>query len=400
MTHRSLRFSLPAAVLASTFAFVTFGRVLQADAQVPNLPPITPAELLTKVSNADVPAFTGEVKLTSNLGLPNLDMFAGNTTPSSAVELFTGTRTATIAADGIDRLKVTMAGNASESSWIRNGADIWAWRSDMQSVKHASAGSADIRKSVVEQSPDQLMNPVQTAMQVLVSIAPTTTVSVRTSAYVADHAAYQLVLTPKSSVSTISEVILSVDAATGMPLETRIMSKGQTKPAMSVGFTSLKYATPPSSMFIFTPPPGVTVEEVDSASDLFPLATDNDYSEGRSQTRSEEGSESTTKPREGDGSGEEVGQSTTVGVGWDSVRVLEPSWDSSGLETLAMGTKSVTLANGESAKLLSTTLINVLFTDKGRIAIGAVNQAGLEAALAFVPATAAPATAVPAASAA
>jgi outer membrane lipoprotein-sorting protein len=397
MTHRSLRFSIPAAVLASTFAFVTFGRVLQADAQVPNLPPITPAELLTKVSNADVPAFTGQVKLTSNLGLPNLDMFAGNTTPSSAVELFTGTRTATIAADGIDRLKVTMAGNASESSWIRNGADIWAWRSDMQSVKHSSAGSADIRKSVVEQSPDELMNPVQTAMQVLVSIAPTTTVSVRTSAYVADHAAYQLVLTPKSSVSTISEVILSVDAATGMPLETRIMSKGQTKPAMSVGFTSLTYETPPASTFVFTPPPGVTVEEVTSANDLFPLATDGGYSDGKSDstTRSNEGLSG-----EGDGSGVEVGQSTTVGVGWDSVRVFEPSWNASSLETLAMGAKSVILANGESAKLLSTTLINVLFTDTGRIAIGAVNQAGLEAALTSVSATAVPATAVPTTSAA
>ncbi len=91
-------------------------------------------------------------------------------------------------------------------------------------------------------------------------------------------------------------------------------------------------------------------------------------------------------------------------LGSDAVAVLNPRFEIASetvvLETLAMGAKSVTLANGESAKLLSTTLINVLFTDTGRIAIGAVNQAGLEAALTSVSATAVPATAVPITSAA
>lgn len=379
-SRRSLRFAVPATVMASTFAFASVGQIMSADAQIPNLPSITAQELLAKVSTAQVPAFSGSVKLTSNLGLPDLGGFGGSSVPSSAIELLTGTHTANVATDGPKKFKVTMTGKSAESSWTRNGNDAWAWNSTNQSVKHAKLDDMDDEaRSLAEQSPADQMNPAATANILLASVEPTTTVSVRTSAYVADRAAYELVLTPKSSISTVEEVVMSVDAATGMPLEVRVMAKGVSKPALVTGFTSIKFATPPASTFEFTPPPGATVTEVNSISDLLPLGSkggdrrgDRDGTDDAPDTKdvpATAGSDSTT----------------TVGFGWDMVAVTPTGAGAEQLAQFASAAKTVTLKDGTSAKMLSTTLINVLFSNDGRIALGAVNQAGLEAALAATP---------------
>ncbi len=381
-SRRSLRFAVPATVMASTFAFVSVGQIMSADAQIPNLPSITAQELLAKVATAQVPAFSGSVKLTSNLGLPDLGGFGGSEVPSTAVGLLSGTHSADIASDGPKKIKVTMTGDAAESSWIRNGADAWAWKSTNQSVKHAKIDDSDDEaRSLAGQSPADQMNPAATANILLASVEPSTTVSVRTSAYVADRAAYELVLTPKSTISTISEVVLSVDAATGMPLEARVIAKGVTKPAMVIGFTSIKFETSPASTFVFTPPPGATVTEVESIADLLPLGADGREGRRGRGDRDKPADDSTKKPAESDS----PKTGSTVGIGWDMVQIMDAGAGSEQFSAFSAAAKTVTLKDGTSAKMLSTTLINALFSNDGRIAFGAVNQAGLEAALAATP---------------
>ncbi len=386
-THRrSLRYAVPVAIMASTFGLTTLSGVMSADAQTPNLPSITPAELLAKVSTAKVPAFTGTVSMTANLGLPDLGGFGGGTVPSSAIQLLMGTHTANIAADGPEKVKVTMAGEAAESSWIRNGNEAWAWDSSNQSVKHLKANgtndAADSKDSTdpnnpATDAPAEQLNPATAASNLLASVDSSTAVSVRTTAYVAGRAAYELVLTPKSTNSTIAEVVLSVDAATGTPLEARIMAKGITKPALEVGFTTINFATPSASTFVFTPPAGATVTEVTSFAELLPISGPRHHGDhGKKDGQAQPGG---TAAPEANGAG---GSSITVGNGWDTVAVMTAGPQASQISSLMNAAKEVKLADGSSARLLSTRLVNVLVASDGRMAIGAVNQAGLEAALA------------------
>jgi outer membrane lipoprotein-sorting protein len=386
-SRRTLRYAVPVAVMASTFAITSLSRVMSADAQTPNLPSITPAELLAKVSAAQIPAFSGTVTMTANLGLPDLGGLGGDRVPSSAIQLLIGTHTANISADGPEKVKITMAGEAAESSWIRNGNEAWSWDSSNQSVKHLkkvkdqnATSTDDPREPNTSDAPAEQLNPATVASNLLASVDASTTVSVRTTAYVAGRAAYELVLTPKSTNSTISEVVLSVDAATGTPLETRIMAKGVTKPAIDVGFTTINFATPPASTFVFVPPKGATVTEVSSLSELLPISGPrHHHDDGANKEQQTPGGTPDATAPDAPSSG---GTMTTIGTGWDSVAVLTASPQASQINSLMGAAKEVKLANGSTARLLSTRLVNVLVAADGRMAVGAVNQAGLEAALA------------------
>ena len=116
LCRRSLRWALPAATVAATLGIASISHLAAATAQVPNLPPLTAAELLARVATAKVPAFSGTVVLTANLGLPSLGNLGGSV-PGSITDLLAGTHNATIAYDGPTKVKVTMQGQLAESSW-------------------------------------------------------------------------------------------------------------------------------------------------------------------------------------------------------------------------------------------------------------------------------------------
>src|SRR5437763_1711343 len=95
----------------------------------------------------------------------------------------------------------------------------------------SSAATPDLRTI----TPDQLVTDL------LDQITPSTNVSVTTPAYVADRPVYELVLAPHAAESTIDHVDIAVDAANGMPLQVEVVAKGQSKPAVQLGFTSIDY---------------------------------------------------------------------------------------------------------------------------------------------------------------
>ena len=106
------------------------------------------------------------------------------------------------------------------------------------------------------------------AQSLLDKVTPSTTVSIDSTKLVAGRAAYQLVLTPNTPDSTISEVVFAVDAATGLPLDVKVTAKSTGSTALELGFTELDFSTPAASTFDFTPPPGSTVVEASSPADL------------------------------------------------------------------------------------------------------------------------------------
>jgi outer membrane lipoprotein-sorting protein len=428
-SRRILRFALPVSLVGLTIGGASISNLVSADAQVPNLPALTAAQLLVKVTTAQVPAFSGTVKLTAHLGLPDLGSFGGSAS-SSVIGLLSGSHTATISADGATKVKVTMTGDASEQSWTRNGDDVWAWDSQTQSAQHAkmtaevpgqakadeAAKPGEVAKPGEAERPAEVkdtaksdgvvgvaglaggdptdsLNPADAAKQMLAMVDPSTNVAVRTSAYVASRAAYELVLSPKNASSTVSEIVIAIDGATGTPLDARITAKGASKPALEIGFTSIQFATPAASTFTFTPPAGAKVSEAASVNDLLPIAQSRHHHDDKPGANAP--STDTKTPADAKGADQGSGSGmNTVGTAWESVAVLQDNSSASQLTSLLGTAKTVAIPGGGSAKLLSTSLINVLLADDGRVAVGAVDAATLTAALkAPVPTAVAPTSA-------
>lgn len=373
------RWAVPATALVSIVGISSISHLVAADAQVPNLPPLTAAELLVKVSTAKVPPLSGTIALTTNLGLPDLGGFGG-AVPGSITDLFTGNHAATVASDGPSKIRVTMTGPNAESSWIRNGADAWSWNSTTQTASHATIGPRSGTTTPDQDTGPSMLSPAVAATTALAAVDPSTTVSVRTSAYVAGRAAYELVLSPKSASSTVAEVVLAIDGATGTPLDVKITAKGATKPAIELGFTAVSFTAPAASTFQFTPPAGVTVKEVASVSELLPFSRQRHLrvapAPGAAPGSATRSPSSPTASRM---------STTTVGTGWDSVLIVQGATISPQIATLLGGGTSIPLPGGGSARVVSTALVNVLLVGDGRIAIGAVTPSALVSALSIPP---------------
>ena len=168
---------------------------------------------------------------------------------------------------------------------------------------------------------------------------------------------YQLDLTPKTGSTLISSVTLSVDAKTGLPLKVVVDARGQKADAFTVGFRSIDFSTPAASLFDFTPPKGATV------------TTPEDRRRGAEPAKA--------------GAADAALKPTVTGTGWASIVELPAGAAGSTLpgaspsESRLLDELTTQVPGGRA---LQTSLLSVLLTDDGRILIGAVPIATLEAA--------------------
>ena len=362
--------------MAGITGFAVLPHVLPASAAVPSLPPITPTELLDKVRTSNVRALSGTVQMSSHLGLP--DLGALGVGQGTMLDLLTGSHTSHIWVDGPDRVRVALDAPSAESDWIRNGTDLWAWRSDTQTVQHTvlPADTPDATDAA-QVKPSETVDPTTMAAKVLAMIEPSTTITVRTPDYIAGRAAYELVLTPKSAKSMVGDVAIGIDAENGVPLAVRIDVKNSTTPAVSVAFSQISYATPDASTFAFSPPPGSSVTETADPTNLLPIGQSrHDHHGGR---QGKDGGWFAYAPASTSGTAVENGM-TTVGSDWDSVVIVSGQSVGGQLGGLLSSATTVQTAAGP-AKLISTSLVNALVLDDGRIAVGAVTPAALAAAV-------------------
>jgi hypothetical protein len=230
-----------------------------------------------------------------------------------------------------------------------------------------------------EVKPDETVDPTTMAAKALAMIEPSTTVTVRTPDYIAGRAAYELVLTPKSANSTVGDVAIGIDAENGLPLAVRIDAKDSTTPAISVAFSQISYATPDASTFAFSPPPGSTVTETTDAASLLPIGQSrHDHHGDRRGKNGPAGSVPVSTA--GVGATAKNNGMTTVGSDWDSVAIVSGQSVGGQLGGLLSSATTVQTAAGP-AKLVSTSLVNALVLDDGRIAVGAVTPIALAAAV-------------------
>lgn len=395
---KALRYGAPVAVAG--IAAATIGLVpALASSGAPDLPKITAQQLISKMAASDQQQVSGSLKITTDLGLPTLpgggslagaanDLAGGKgdgatASPESKLpELVSGTHTLRVAADGPDKQRVSIVENAAEYSMIHNGRQLWAYDSGSNSVFHATApkdaaGKRDHRGETPRDLRDA--TPQELAKKMLAAVDDTTQVTVDGTTSVAGRDAYQLLIKPKQSASTVGSVRIAVDADNGVPLKFTLTPKSGGKAAVDVGFTKVDFGKPAASTFDFTPPKGAKVTEDGAAGH---------------QKKDFQGKGFHGKGFKDRSAGADALSGLDVtGKGWDTVVRLDGqgaggSGGSSSAPGGGSGAASGILGSfGKKVKgdfgsgtVFSTRLVNALMTDDGKVFVGAVDKDALIAA--------------------
>ena len=362
MTRVYLRW-VPAVVVTTVIAAGALAVPLQAGAAV-DLPDKTPQEVLKLIGESTVDALSGTIQQTSDLGLPDLSVggssaggsSAGGTSSgdevASALELLTGNHTARIYVDGHDKARVQVMDRMSERDLIVNGDNVWVWDSKENTATQLAAPSHDTGDRPTSA---EARTPAELAEKFLDKVDSTTEVTVDDDTEVAGRAAYDLVLTPRTSGTLVGSVSIAVDSETGLPLRVQVTAQGESEPAFRLEFTELSLEAPDAGLFEFEPPPGATVEE-------------------QELPRHPEAKPGTGQDEMGDFPG------TVSGSGWDAVVELPAGTAPAELTEsplFAQATEAV-----DEGQALSTTLLTILITDDGRVYAGSVPLERLQSAAA------------------
>ncbi|BFU44486.1 LolA family protein [Krasilnikovia sp. MM14-A1004] len=356
----ALRWLVPSAAAVVVIGGGAAAGTIVASAD-PSLPARSAAQLLVDVQNAHVDGLSGTIVQTADLGLPALPgLTAGNT---DLAKMVTGNNSARVWYAGQDRMRVAAQSLLGETDVIRNGRDVWLWRSKDNTATHLTLprDGQDKPKALPSGVPS---TPQEAADAALAAIDPTTQVSTTGAAEVAGRDAYELVLAPRDTASLLGQVRLAIDAETHIPLRVDVYAKDATTPAVRVAFQQISFTTPDPQQFVFNPPAGAKVDTAKPHADA-----DADHAKAPLGT----------KPPAAEVKGHEP---TVVGKGWTSVVVakLPDGWQKQagekqgGAAMVGAVLDSLPKVSGTwgSGRLLSSALFSALLTDDGRVLIGAV----------------------------
>ncbi|AQS68148.1 outer membrane lipoprotein carrier protein LolA [Streptomyces pactum] len=379
--RRAARYVVPVAVMGVAAATIGLVPAL-ADSGDPDLPEITAQQLIEKIAKSDVEQLSGTVKISTDLGLPDLgglesglmsgmsggpgsggDEDGSAADPSAKLtELVSGTHTLRVAADGPDRQKLSLLENAAEYSLIHNGKDVWGYDSESNEVYHSTAsGSAE------QPHKEAPVTPKDFADQALKAVDDTTSVTVDGTAQVAGRDAYRLVIKPKQDGSTVGAVSVAVDAKTGMPLKFTLTPSSGGAAVVDAGFTKVSFAQPDASTFDFTPPKGAKVTEADEAAE----AAEHGREAGGGLAEEMDGLKGTDGLK-------------VIGEGWNSIATFDTGGQ--GLPTASAGGDlggflgsfgDQVKGDFGSGTVFKTRLVNALITDDGKVYAGAVTKDAL-----------------------
>lgn len=255
---RKARWAVPAGALAVTGGIMAAALMPAAQA-APALPARTPAQLLADVAaQSHIPALSGTVVETASLGLPRLP---GTQNSTSLASLLAGSHTIQVWYASPRQYRIALPGSMSETDLYRSGSTAWLWQSVPDTVtKFVLPAKAP------SQAPAELpATPQQAANDALAAVGPTTTVRVDSNVYVAGQASYELVLAPRDTRSLVGQVRIAIDANNSVPLRVEVFARHAKSPAISIGFTSVTFATPSAADISFTPPAGAKVTTVNVA---------------------------------------------------------------------------------------------------------------------------------------
>ncbi|WP_225636366.1 LolA family protein [Streptomyces solaniscabiei] len=371
--RKAARYVVPVAVMGVAAATIGLVPAL-ADSGDPDLPEVTAQQLIEKIARSDVQQLSGTVRISTDLGLPDLGglesgLMSGmpggpgaggegsSADPSAKLtELVTGTHTLRVAADGPDRQKLSLLENAAEYSLIHDGKDVWGYDSKSNEVYHSTAEAGAERPA--EKAP---ATPKDFTEQALKAVDDTTSVTVDGTAHVAGRDAYRLVIKPRQSGSTVGAISVAVDAKTGMPLKFTLTPSSGGAAVVDAGFTQVSFAKPDASTFDFTPPKGAKVTEGDG----MPKAPERNRKAGGDFAKDLDGLR-------------------VIGEGWNAIATFDTGGQ--GLPTASAGGDlggflgslgDQVKGDFGSGTVFKTRLVNALITDDGKVYAGAVTKDAL-----------------------
>ncbi|MGW2177205.1 LolA family protein [Streptomyces sp. NPDC001732] len=396
--RKAARYIVPVAVAGVAAATIGLVPALASTGD-PDLPKITAQELVEKIAASDTERLSGTVRISTDLGIPSLgglaDAFVqgggsgrggSSADPQERLtELASGTHTLRVAADGPDKQRLSILGNASEYSLIHNGDEVWAYDSGSDQAYHATAdrSARDSGKKSAHPAPDGVpATPKELAEQLLETAGPTTSVTVDGTTRVAGRDAYKLVVKPKQSGSTIGSATVAVDAENGVPLKFTLLASDGGKPVVDAGFTKVDFGKPAASSFTFTPPKGTEVTEADDAKAQHEKGTGPDKGLGKGLDGLFPGADQL-------GAGDRGAKGTKViGEGWNAIAEISTP-GGTGLPSKASGevpaeAQQFLDALGDkvtgkfgSGTVFKTRLVNALLTEDGKVYVGAVTKDAL-----------------------
>ncbi|MFF0836802.1 MULTISPECIES: outer membrane lipoprotein carrier protein LolA [unclassified Streptomyces] len=384
--RKAARYVVPVAVVGVAAATIGLVPAL-ADSGDPDLPKITAQQLIDKIAKSDVQRLSGTVKVSTDLGLPDLGGLESGLVSGAArgegdgssadpqsklTELVSGTHTLRVAADGPDRQKLSLLESGSEYSLVHDGKDVWGYDSKSNEVYH-STGAETGGRHRADQPP---ATPKGFADEALKAVDDTTSVTVDGTARVAGRDAYKLLIKPRQSGTTVGAISIAVDARTGLPLKFTLTPRSGGAAVLDAGFTQVSFAAPAASTFDFTPPKGAKVTE---------------EKKGAEQKKGAEAPEHTREhaTKGGEDLAKGMNGATVLGKGWTSVASFDtgggaglPSGGRGGGQGGALGGFLGSLGDQVSGKfgkgtVFSTRLVNALITDDGKVYAGAVTKDAL-----------------------
>lgn len=353
--HASVR-TLPALALGVAVpAAVLIGALALPAQAAPAASAPTAQQLLEKVARSGGAHYSGTVTQTSRLGIPQLPAAGPGSASgdeSGIVDLVTAPHTAKVYVDGSTKQRVQVLDQLAERDVVHNGSSVWIWDSKQKTAEHVTLPTKTVDPH--DAGAPSAATPADIAARLLAAADPSTKVTVAAgSASVAGRAVDRLVLTPTTDQTLVSRVVVSVDHATGVPLEVAVDARGASGDAVSVGFTDVSFSKPDPSLFAFTPPTGskVTTKDLSSAS----------------ADRAHPSPSGAPHP-------------TVTGSGWASIVSLPVGTLPTQLTSNPLYRELTTAVTGGRA--LQTSLVSVLITDDGRVLAGAVPVSALQSAAA------------------
>ncbi|WP_203817450.1 LolA family protein [Paractinoplanes ferrugineus] len=355
----ALRWLVPSAAAVVVIGGGAVAGTLVASADS-SLPERSAAQLLVDVQSAKVDGLSGTVVESADLGLgafANLTQGKGDLS-----SLLGGSNTARVWYAGETKARVALLGTQGETDVIRNGSDVYLWKSTEKTAAHFKIpAGADAKHR--ELGAASTLTPQQAADEALAAINPTTAVSTTGAAKVAGRDAYELVLSPKDAGSLIGQVRLAIDAEKHIPLRVDVYAKNATKPAVRVAFQQISFAVPDDQQFVFKAPAGTKVQE-STAGEVKKGLADHQKAAAEKQERAKADASKSGAPK-------------MIGTGWTTIVSAKlPKTDAADSQAKQLSglTGMLPEVSGAWGKghLFAGTLFSVLVTDDGRVFAGAV----------------------------
>lgn len=377
---------MPAVITPAVIAAISLAP-LQASAV--DLPDLSAEELMVMMMDSKPTEFSGTILKTSNLGLPALELssmvseedaermrekmpeefadFAPEVIEQSilteAMELVTGEHRVRVFV-GETGMRAQILDMMAQRDLIVSGNTVWSYDSREQVAMYAELDEQELEAGKVSAEAElnayiaeiglDLTDPQAIAEYLMSQVGDSSEVSVGIDHRHAGRTAYQLIVTPNSSVSLVDSIVVSVDSETGMPLALAVYSTEQAEAAMEVGYESISFTDQDESLFSFTPPAGT---EIVNLNDLEAQKQERDLEMWMDMDEMD--------------SLEQKPEPVMIGEGWDTV-VHMPAGDES-LQDLGGELLQQLMTPVAGGMLLSTPLINVFVADSGDVYAGAVS---------------------------